>query len=59
VTGEPPLLSGALHTTRILASPAVPLTLRGAVGTPNGVMASDAVEAAELPRAFVALTVKV
>jgi hypothetical protein len=57
---EPPLFDGAVHeTTDWPSALLVALTDVGAWGAPNGVIAVDAVDEAELPEAFVAFTVNV
>jgi len=56
---EPPLLAGAVQFTVACALLAVAATAVGAPGGAAGVMAVDAVEAALVPFAFVAVTVKV
>ena len=50
---------GALQVTVALTFPAVALTLVGASGRVIGVTALDAADAAEVPAAFVAVTVNV
>ena len=55
----PPLDAGAVHHTTAEASPPDAFTLRGRSGTVPGVTAVEAAEAAELPWALVATTVKV
>ena len=56
---EPPLLAGAVQDTVACALPAVALADVGAPGTVRGVTLLLALEALELPFAFVATTVKV
>ena len=56
---EPPSEAGADHDTAADPSPAVADTAVGAPGTVRGVTVEEAVEAAEVPAAFVAVTVKV
>ena len=56
----PPLLAGAVNATDALALPAVAVPIVGAPGTvPTGVTLFDAADAAPVPMAFVAFTVKV
>ena len=59
VIALPPLDPGAVQLTCEEALPTVALTLVGAPGTVRGVTDDEAVEAAEVPLAFVAVTVKV
>ncbi len=59
VIAAPPLLAGAVKDTAADPLPATAETLVGAPGTVFGVTAVDALEATELPAAFVATTVKV
>ena len=57
-----PLADGAVHETVALALPAVAVTLVGAPGTVagmTGVTELEAAEAAPVPTALVAVTVKV
>jgi len=60
VTAAPPLLAGAVHDTTddAFAAP-VALTAVGAPGTVEGTTAADALEAAPVPEAFVAVTLNV
>lgn len=55
----PPLDVGAVQLTTDAALPTAPLTLVGAPGTVSGVTDDEAVEAAEVPLAFVAVAVNV
>ena len=55
----PPSEAGAVQETVACALPAVADTAVGAPGTPNGVTLLEAAEAAPLPAALVAVTVKV
>jgi hypothetical protein len=57
--GEPPSLAGALKVTVARVWAPVALTLVGAPGTVAGVTLLDAAEAAPVPTALVAVTVKV
>jgi hypothetical protein len=59
VIALPPLDAGAVQLTRDEALATVPETLVGAPGTVRGVTADEAVEALEVPLAFVAVTVNV
>ena len=60
VMAEPPLFSGAVQDTTAEALPAVADTAVGGPGKPaTGVTGEEAVEAALVPTAFVAFTVKV
>ena len=59
VIALPPLDAGAVQLTCEEALPTAALTLVGAPGTVRGVTDDEAVEAAEVPLAFVAVTVKV
>jgi hypothetical protein len=59
VIALPPLDPGAVQLTCEEALPTAALTLVGAPGTVRGVTDDEAVEAAEVPLAFVAVTVKV
>ena len=59
VMGEPPLLTGAVNVTVAWALPAVAVPIVGAPGTLIGVTLFDAAEAAPVPAALVAVTVKV
>ena len=56
---EPPLLDGAVKVTLALALPAVAVPIVGAPGTVDGVTLLDAADAAPVPSALVAVTVKV
>ena len=55
----PPLLAGAVKVTLAWALPPVAVPIVGAPGTVAGVTLFDAAEAAPVPTAFVAVTVKV
>ena len=59
VTGDPPLLAGAVQLTTADAFPAVAVTAIGAPGTVLGVTAALGIEASELPAALAAVTVNV
>ncbi len=59
VIADPPLLEEAVKDTVADPLPATAETLIGASGTVFGVTAVDALEATELPTAFVATTVNV
>ena len=59
VIALPPSDPGAVQLTCEEALPTAPLTLVGAPGTVRGVIDGEAVEAAEVPAALVAATVKV
>ena len=59
VIALPPLDAGAVQLTRDEALATVPETLVGAPGTVRGVTDAEAVEALEVPLAFVAVTVNV
>jgi hypothetical protein len=62
VIGLPPSLAGAVQVTVACASPAVAVTAAGALGTvagATGVTSFDGADAALVPTAFVAVTVKV
>ncbi len=54
-----PLADAPLKVTTAFDEPATAETVVGAVGTPAGVTAADALEALPVPAAFVAVTVKV
>jgi hypothetical protein len=54
-----PLFAGAVQVTDTWVLPRIPTTLVGAFGTVAGVTATEGVEAAEVPTAFVAVTVNV
>ena len=54
-----PLEAGAVHETVTLVLAAVAVTLVGAPGTVAGVTELEAAEAAPVPTALVAVTVKV
>jgi len=56
---RPPLLVGAVKATLTLLVPAVTVPIVGAVGTPVGVALAENADAAPVPIAFVAVTVKV
>ena len=56
---EPPLLAGAVHDTLACPLPAVASTAVGAPGIALGVTAVLGGDAAEVPRALVAVTVNV
>ena len=55
---EPPLLAEAAKVTVACALPAVAVPMVGALGTVAGVTLFEAAEAAPVPMAFTALTVK-
>ena len=59
VIAEPPVSAGAIHASVARPLPGVPWILVGAPGTPAGVTLSEAVDAADVPKKFVALTVNV
>ena len=59
VIAEPPVVVGANQETVTCPFPRTPVTVLGTPGTVAGVTATEAVEASELPTAFVATTVKV
>jgi hypothetical protein len=60
VITEPPLLTGAVHETAVLALPPTPVTTVGAPGTvAPGVTVAEAEDAIEFPTVLVAITVKV
>ena len=59
VTAVPPLLAGALKLTLAVVLPVAAVPIVGAPGTPAGVALLDAAEAALIPMALVAVTVKV
>jgi hypothetical protein len=59
VTGDPPSLAGGAQLTVAHAFPGVADTAVGTPGTARGVTATEAVEAAEVPAALVAVTVNV
>jgi hypothetical protein len=59
VIALPPLDEGAVNVTLVLALPAVAVPMVGAPGTVIAVIELDALDAAPVPTAFVALTVKV
>jgi hypothetical protein len=59
VTGEPPLLAGAVHDTTAEALPAIAVTAIGDPGTVRGVTATLGDEAGEVPAALVAVAVNV
>ena len=57
---KPPVEDGATQVTTIWpAAPGVPATPLGAVGTETGVIEGDGPEAILVPKALVAVTVKV
>ena len=56
---EPVLLPTVKPTVAVVAPVAVAVPIPGAPGTAFGVIAPEAAEAAEVPAAFVAVTVKV
>jgi hypothetical protein len=56
---EPPLEAGAVKVTVACALPAVAVPMVGAPGTVAGVTLFEAAEAALVPTALVAVTVKV
>ena len=55
----PPVIAGAVKVTLAVVLPAVAVPMVGAPGTPAGVALLDAAEAALIPIALVAVTVKV
>jgi hypothetical protein len=55
----PPLETGALQVTTAWVLPAVAVAKLGAPGRNTGVTAPEAADAALVPKAFVAVTVKV
>ena len=55
----PPLLAGAVKVRLAVVLPAVAVPIVGAPGTPAGVALLDAADAALVPIALVAVTVKV
>ena len=59
VIGDPPSEDGGAQVTVAWALPAVAETLVGAPGTVIGVTAADNSDAGLVPRAFIAVTVKV
>ena len=59
VISEPPLIKGAVKETDAEATPAVVNNVVGAPGTVMGVSSAEGADAAEMPAAFVATTVKV
>ena len=59
LTAVPPLLAGAVKVTLAVVLPAVAVPMVGAPGTPAGIALLDAPDAALLPIALVAVTVKV
>jgi hypothetical protein len=59
VIAEPPLLAGAVKLTVAWVLPGVAVPIVGAPGSVAGVTLFDAAEAAPVPAALVALTVKV
>jgi hypothetical protein len=60
VIGAPPVLLGAVQVSATCPSPAVPVTLVGALGAvPDGVTALDAADDGPEPLALAATTVKV
>ena len=59
VIGEPPFDAGAVKVTVAWALPAVAVPMVGAPGTLRGVAAFDAADAAPVPAALPAVTVKV
>ena len=54
-----PLFAGAVKLTEALPLPRIAVPIAGAFGTPAGVTLFDGAEAALVPTAFVAVTVKV
>jgi len=56
---DPPLLAGAVKLTVALLFAAVALPMAGAPGAPRGVTLLEAAEAAPVPAALMAVTVKV
>ena len=59
VMAEPPFVAGAVHETVAWPLPRTPETAVGADGGPTGVTLVEAVDATELPTAFVARTTNV
>jgi hypothetical protein len=59
VSGEPPLVAGAVHDTFAWPPPGVAAAFVGAPGTTGTVLATDAADGAPVPTPFVALTVQV
>jgi hypothetical protein len=59
MTGEPPLVDGALHATAAEPSPAVAVGRPGFEGTVSGMTGEDGAEAGPRPLRFCAVTVKV
>ena len=59
VIGKPPFDAGGLNATVALAFPAVAVPITGAPGRVAGVTLFDAAEARPVPKALVAVTVKV
>ena len=59
VTGEPPLLAGAVHDTAAWLLPAMAVTAVGAAGIVLGVTAVLGADAVEVPELLVAITVNV
>jgi hypothetical protein len=59
VTVTPATGAGAVQLTEAWLLPAVAITADGAPGKPEGVTAFDGADAGPVPRAFVAVTVKV
>jgi hypothetical protein len=59
VIGEPPSVAGAVNEIEALASPAEATTLVGALGTVEGVTALEALDCADVPIPFVAVTLNV
>ena len=57
--GEPPVFVGAVKEIDALASPAEASTFVGAPGTVDGFTAAEAVDCADVPIPFVAVTLKV
>ena len=53
------MAAGAVHSTVTFPVPEVTLIPVGALGTPAGVTAADAADAADVPAPFVALAVNV
>jgi hypothetical protein len=59
VIGDPPSVAGTVNEIEALASPAEATTLVGALGTVDGFTAAEAVDCADVPIPFVAVTVNV
>ena len=59
VTGDPPVVVGAVQLTLTEVPVTVVVTAVGAAGGPSGVAAFDAGDAADLPTTFAAVTLTV